>query len=158
MSLSLPGCRTDEKLPPPTVTTEVAEGALWAVRSDGVRQRLTTEGEQGYQANVSSDSNWIIVDAAPLSTLQVTRVFRRTDDGSFAAWSGEPLATRAWTLVEESAGVAMDELIRPRTRFVRWQADQKQFILECSWSAPDGEVSQTQLLVDLVEETVSRTE
>ena len=141
--------------PTAALRTEDVDGTLWVVRPDGVRQKLTDEGEKGYSVTISGQNDWIIVDAAPFSTLQVTRVFKRGQGGSFSAWSGEPVARKAWALVEAVTGLPADELLNPRTRFVRWDNEPNQFVLECTWRTEDGADGSKEIVVDLQRGTLA---
>lgn len=121
---------------PPAVRVVQEDDRLWAERPGGGRQLLADDG-RAYEAAVSPDGRWIVVDVALFSNLQTTRLLGRDErTGDYQPES--ELSREVWRRVGEQLGIDVEEVENGRTRFVAWTDDGRGLVLEASGYAPDG--------------------
>ena len=169
MALTLISCRQDSASlvsPPPAqkqepVTAAPVKESAPAVfeRDDAVWIRLPTRQEQrltdrgmGVNISIAPNEQWIAIDKAILSNLQVTTLFQRQPDGTYLEMSTRNPSTLAWEQWSALRGIQSDDVTSPRTRTISWSKDNHHIVIELTGVDPDGEFIEHTLEIELIEQ------
>ncbi|MCB1054819.1 MAG: hypothetical protein KDD11_04820 [Acidobacteria bacterium] len=99
---------------------------------EGDREQILVEEAQGFLAHLAPDGQWLALDVRLLSDLQVTYLYHQEADGD---WNFERNLSRpAWETARTTLdlGPDLDDLLRARTRFLRWSEDGRTCSVEVS--------------------------
>lgn len=117
--LSLTSCQNTKNIESLSqkVTFSISEeNELFVNYADGTKQMLSSEGI-GYKTRISPDYNYLTVDIAKFSNLQITKLFERTKNGEFL--ETENLSSTAWKIYCVDNNIKIEDISNPRSRVVR---------------------------------------
>lgn len=137
--------------PPPaaaTTVTRATDNALFIALPGGKEQQITLEGK-GFTHQVSPDNQWLCVDQALFSNLQVTRLYKRNEKGSFFLDTSGDLSKRGWQLFSEDTGTALEDVGNARSRCIGWHQDSSIVELGLTGVDANGEAIDTSVRIRL---------
>lgn len=134
-------------VPSSALTVWKKDSQLWANTASGEKQLLAADG-QDYDAVVSADGRWLVVDVVMFSDLRITRLLERTESGSYEF--SRNLSRQAWQSLGKQRAIDIEDLIHPRTRFVGWSTDGKSVTVEASANSAEGDDILETLTINLV--------
>jgi len=126
------------------------DDAVWIRLAAGQEQRLTDPG-MGYNISIAPNGQWIAIDKAILSNLQVTKLYQRQPDGTYLEKNTRNPSTLAWEKWSALRGIHSDDVTNPRTRTVAWGKDNRHIVIELTGLDPDGEFIEHTLEIELIE-------
>lgn len=129
---------------------EIRQDGESIVIGEGDARQVLVEEAQGFLAHPSPDGRWLALDVRLLSDLQVTYLYHRDDDGR---WSlARNLSTPAWETAQRTLHLDpdLDDVLRPRTRFLRWSEDLEACTVAVSGDR-DGEEIELEVELELEE-------
>jgi len=130
--------------------TRATDNALFIALPGGTEQEITLEG-RGFTHTVSPDGQWICIDQALFSNLQVTRLYRRNEKGSFSLGNSGNLSKRGWQLFSEDTGTALEDVQNARSRCIGWHQDSSVVELGLTGVDAGGETIDTSVRIRLEE-------